>query len=39
MSDQVVGLGFTRHDGECDNGVRALAAVAAGIRVCPNCSN
>lgn len=38
MIDQLAGLGFARRDGECDNGVRAVAAVTAGIRVCPNCS-
>jgi hypothetical protein len=39
MTDQVAGLGFNRRDGECDNGVRAIAAVTAAIRVCPTCSD
>jgi hypothetical protein len=39
VTDQVAGLGFSRRDGGCDNGLRAVAAVTAGIRVCPTCND
>ena len=37
VTDQVAGLGFSRRDGGCDNGLRAVAAVTAGIHICPTC--
>ena len=39
MTDQVAGLGFSHRDGGCDNGLRAVAAVTAGIHVCSTCSD
>jgi len=39
IAEQVAALGFGRNDAACDNGLRAVAAVTAGIHLCPDCAD
>ena len=39
VAEQVAGLGFSRNDASCDNGLRAVAAVTGGLHLCPDCAD